>query len=259
LLLSLIPHALAFALGGVGWALIVKKIDASQSIRGSFRIYFLSSIGRNLPGGFWHIAGRVHLHKRAGGSGTATIVATGVELVLAVLAGTAIYAIAVLTNSVNSLIPRGWLIALLLVEAVLLWPPIFNRVVNWSIQHSTDEDVSSITVGAGTILQWIGLYLVILFMGGVVLCVVGNAVYPLEWQRLPGLAGAWGISMAVSGLTFWLPVRLGIRDGILAMALSEQMPLSAAVVIAALWRVWISVSEILWALLAALTAWLRSE
>jgi len=113
LALSIPPHAFAFSLGALGWALIVRKIDDSQTLGESFRIYFLSSIGRNIPGGFWHVAGRIHLHNRAGGSGAVTVVATAVELVLAVLAGTAIYAIGVLVSGVDSVVPRSLLIALL--------------------------------------------------------------------------------------------------------------------------------------------------
>jgi len=259
LLLSLIPHTFGLALGGLGWALIVRNLDSEQQMLRSFRIYILSNIGRNLPGGVWHIAGRVYLHRRAGASGIATVVASGVELVLAVLAGTAIYAIGLLVRPAGSLIPREWLIALLLLEGILLCPPVFNRLVNWSVRRSARQSGPPVAVGIDTILGWVGLYLVILFVGGIVLLLVGNAVYPLDWRELPSLAGAWGISMAVSGLTFWIPVRVGIRDGVLLMALSEQMPFSTALIIAAVWRLWISISEIFWALIVALVERLRSR
>ncbi|HEC35769.1 MAG TPA: hypothetical protein ENI39_04450 [Anaerolineae bacterium] len=259
LLLSLIPHALGLGLGGVVWALIVLKVESGQGFWRSFRIYFLSNIGRNLPGGIWHIAGRVYLYKRAGASKATAAVATGVELLLAVWAGAATYTTGLLLRPVQPLIPREWLIALLFLLGILLCPPVFNGLVNWFVSRSAGESKTPVAVGVCTILRWVVLYLIIIFVGGIVLFLVGNAIYPLDWEALPSVAGAWGISMAVGGLTFWIPVRIGIRDGILAVALSEQMPFSAAVIVAAMWRVWISISEVVWALVAACVGRLRSE
>lgn len=259
LLVPLIPHALGLGLGGLGWALIVQRMDSEQDLWRSFHIYFLSNVGRNLPGGIWHIAGRLYLHKRAGVSKVAIAFATGVELVLATLAGAAIYAIGLLVRPVAPLVSQGVLTALLLFGGVLLCPPVFNRLVCWFVRRPADEGEAPAAVGASTILGWLALYVIIIFVGGVVLFLVGNAIYPLGWRELPNVVGAWGVSMAVSGVTFWIPVRIGIRDGVLVMALSEQMPFSAALIIAAVWRVWVSASEMSWALIAVCVGRLRSS
>jgi hypothetical protein len=259
LLLPLIPHAFGLALGALGWALIVKSLESGLSLWHSSWIYFLSNAGRNLPGGFWHIAGRIYLHKRTGAPEASTAVATGIELILAALTGTAVYVVLVLLGPGVPLLPRGWLIAILLAEASLLIPPIFNKLVNWSTRRSTNQSETPIVIKGTTILGWIFLYSVILFIGGLVLFLVAKAVYPLEWQELPFVIGAWGISMAVGSLTFWIPFRLGIRDGVLVMMLSILVPMSVALVIAALFRMWVSASELVWSAVAAGIGRLKSK
>jgi hypothetical protein len=258
LIISLIPHALGLGLGGLGWALIVQRMDSGQDLWRSFHIYFLSNVGRNLPGGVWHIAGRIYLHKRAGASRAVTAFATGVELVLAALAGAVVYVIGLLVRPGAPLVPRGVLIALLFLGGVILYPPVFNKLTNWFVRRSVNENRAPVAVKISIVLGWVALYTVIIFIGGVVLFLLGNAIYPLDWRELPNVAGAWGISMAVSGLTFWIPIRIGIRDGVLVMALSAQMPFSAALVITAVWRIWIPMSEMFWAFIAACIGRLRS-
>jgi hypothetical protein len=77
-----------------------------------------------------------------------------------------------------------------------------------------------------------------------------NAVYPAAVGTFPLITRAWAISVILSSLVFWLPGHLGIRDGILVMALGSFLPISAALVIALLWRVWMAIDELLWALIA---------
>jgi hypothetical protein len=259
LAISLLPHALGLGLGALGWGLIVRQLDSGQRLRRSIRVYMLSNVGRNLPGGVWHMLARVYLHKHTGLSGWSTAAAASIELALAVWAGAATYAIGSLAGSGSPVIPNGWLLALMVCEGLLLLPPVFNRLTNWLVSRSSIEGRPPVRASARTIVAWIALYLVILYIGGLALFAVTNAVYPLGVEGLPQVVGAWGAAVVVGGLTFWIPFRLGIRDGVLALALSVHIPLAAAIIVAALWRVLVSLSELVWAGLVGLVGWLRLE
>jgi hypothetical protein len=250
LLVSMIPHAFGLALGSIGWALIVRQISQKADFWCSVRIYYITNIGKNLPGSIWYVVGRVYLHKQDGTSNTATTIAAVLELALAALAGVVVYVIGLLITPEEPVIGREYLIVLLIVGGMLLYPPVFNRLANTTIRWLAHTSKTTVDVTWLNIMGWMGLYLIITFIGGIILFLVGNAVYPMAWKSLPVIAGAWGISVAIAGLTFWMPTNFGIRDGILVVALSAVMPISAALVVAVVWRVWVVLSELLWALVA---------
>ena len=248
LLLALVPHALGLGLGGIGWALIVQALSDTAPFWHSVRIYLLSNIGRNIPGSIWHVAGRIYLHKQASGvSGAVTAVASGMELVLVSVAGVLVAVVSLLVGASDFFIPRIWLFLILFLGLLLMTPPVFNYLVN-KVIHKPE---ACFKISYRAILKLFLLYVFVLFLGGAILFLVANAVYAVEWRSFATMVAAWGISVAVIGVTFWIPGRVAIRDGVLLLGLSQVLPMSVALVVTLVWHGWIFLSELLWFFLAS--------
>ena len=80
---------------------------------------------------------------------------------------------------------------------------------------------------------------------GVVASVVGHdAASPAT------LLYVWAFTLVWSLLLAWLPIDLGLRHGPLLIAFAALYPAPIVVVITVVWRIWVNVVELSWALLA---------
>jgi hypothetical protein len=87
------------------------------------------------------------------------------------------------------------------------------------------------------------------FGGGLILFVLTQAIYPMEFSKLPALVGAWGAAGAVS-LTIGIGIQgLGIREITLSALLSLLMPPILAIILAIAFRLVLTAGEFLWVLL----------
>lgn len=247
---SLVPHAAGMALAALSWGLIVRRLDSGSSLLKSAKIYYYTNVPKNLPGTVWYILGRVYLHEKEGLPKTVTSVAVALETILILLASALVYMVCLMLQPGSAVVDWWYILLLLLAGAVLLHPTVFNRGVNWVLRKLGQAGAASVSLQFRDIGLWMVLYVVVIAIGGAALFLLVNAVYPAAVGTFPLITRAWAISVILSSLVFWLPGHLGIRDGILVVALNSFLPISAALVIALLWRVWMAIDELLWALVA---------
>lgn len=247
---SLVPHAFGMALAALGWGLIVRRLDSGSSLLQSAKIYYYTNVPKNLPGTVWYMFGRVYLHEKEGLNKTVASVALVLEMVLILLASALVYMACLMLQPGSGVVDWRYILLLLLAGAALLHPRVFNRVVNWVLSKLNQPGVVDASLQFRDTGLWLVLYVVVIAIGGAALFLLVNAVYPAAVGTFPLITRAWAISVILSSLVFWLPGHLGIRDGILVMALSSFLPMSAALVIALLWRVWMALDELLWAAIA---------
>jgi hypothetical protein len=247
---SFIPHAVGLALAALGWGLIVHRLDCQSSLLKSAKIYYYTNVPKNLPGTFWYIVGRIYLHEREGLTKTITTVAVALELALISLASVVVYMVCLLLQPSSPAIDWRYIFLLFLGGVTLLHPAVFNRGINRLIKLLGRQQGMKVTLRLQDICLWLALYIVIIGIGGGALFLLANAVYPTSLDSLPLITRAWAVSVILSSLVFWMPARFGVRDGILIVALNSFLPISAALLIALLWRIWITLGEIFWALAA---------
>jgi hypothetical protein len=91
------------------------------------------------------------------------------------------------------------------------------------------------------------IYAGVWLTGGLILFLVIRAVHPLDWALLPTVMQSWVLSGLVAYIVFFSPIGFGVRELTLAAMLSLIIPLSAAIVIVLLVRVWNMGNELVWA------------
>jgi len=237
----------------VGWHVLMKRLGGLSSFRANAQIYCYSCLPKQLPGGVWHIAGRTYLNQEQGIHTRVTLLGSSVEWVLLIASGLLVYLLAGLmpssgTDRASGLNP-GVALALLAPLLIVLCPPVFNRLVSWLLARLHRPKLPPL--GLRDLLVLLGVYVIAWIMGGVVLYVLSQAIVPLSPAALPAVIGAWGGAGAIGFVAAYFLQGLGIRDVTLALLLSNLMPLSAAAVVSILFRLLITVGEIVWPLLWA--------
>ncbi|MBN1135988.1 MAG: hypothetical protein JXM73_05360 [Anaerolineae bacterium] len=253
ILLAFALYPAGLAPNVVGWHMLMKRLGGLHRFKINAQIYCYSCLPKQLPGGVWHVAGRAYLNKEQGIQASVTLLGSSVEWVLLIASGLLVYLLSCLAplpvgDRAAGLDP-GVALALLAPLLIVLCPPVFNRVASWLLSRLRRPTPPPL--GWGDLLGLLGVYVIAWVMGGVVLYVLSQALVPLSPAALPAVIGAWGGAGAIGFVAVYFLQGLGIRDVTLALLLSSIMPLSAAAVVSILFRLLITVGEILWPLLWA--------
>jgi len=252
LALVLMLHTVGLSLGGLGWALIVRTLNPGASLSHSIQVYYITNVPKNIPGSAWHILGRLYFHQKSGETKTSTAIAVVLELTVTAWAGALVYLLGLLTSSYGPTLSPIYPLGLLLVASLALFPPVFKRVSRVFISRMAHLEGVQINLDFKQLFTLLGLYSFLVTLGGFLLFLTINAIYAPDWNLLPSVVGAWGISLMVTSLTFWIPIALRLRDGIVLVALTPLMPAATALMVVVIWHFVIILSEVIWALIVSL-------
>lgn len=211
--------------------------------RGTLRHQWtLSILGRYVPGNVLMVAGRMELARGVGVPRRVALAASTYEQIL-MLGASALGAVGFL--ALYGDLERGgavWLVAAVPLLFVLLHPSVMRRVGNWALRRAGREPLGAVLSGR----QACGLFV----LYALVQAFVGLAT----WMIVRGTAGPagdalWGtlayqVAFTLSMLAFIFPAGLGVRDGVLALALAQELPTEVALAAAVLVRLAMTMFEI---------------
>jgi hypothetical protein len=222
------------------WGDIMRTLGSGVSMGLHIRYYALSQLARRLPGTVWYVAGRGYLYRQHGDPVRLITTASGLELVINVVSG-ALLTLA-LTGVVLADLPRYYIFGLgaALVAGLGAMHP---RVIQALLTRIGLHDVPLIPYGR--LVRWLCFYLILWLVGGVVLYLVADAVYPLPLSNLPYLTGSFSLVGTLSVLVFFLPSNFGFTEVGLSLLMSAIMPSSFAVLIAVLNRILLMIFELI--------------
>ena len=248
-----LASACVFAGYGVliaSWRLLLRTWRSPLRPLDATRIWFVSSLGKYVPGKVWSIGAMAVLAREAGAS---PVAATGSAIIMQIVnlaAGFAVVAVAgagELLQSSPVLRLAAWLIIIATIVGLALGPPLLV----WTVRSVTRlvkrpmPDMPDITRSA----------LLLVFAANVTAWVAYGVGFGIFWSALLGRGG--GISMAALAvytasyllgfLALVAPGGLGVRESILIgllISLRLATPADAALLAAAS-RIWLTVLEIL--------------
>jgi hypothetical protein len=219
---------------------MMHSLGSHVSFRLHMRYFAISHLARRLPGTIWYVAGRGYLYRQQGESVRLVAAATGVELVVSVLAGSlttlfcAAYALVALQR--GQLIGLGLLVGL----GLLATHP---RALNWLLVKIGRQPAPHLPYIR--VLGWLAGYVMLYVLGGLMFFLIGNAVTPIAARHFPYVLGSWALVSTLSVLVFFLPSNLGFTEVGLSLLLTTILPSSFAVLIAVLSRVLMTIYEII--------------
>ena len=248
------------------WRRIMSDLRIGRpSFGATMRVYFLSSLGRYVPGKIWLLAGFAVLSGRAGlppGSATAAallgqfgFLTTGL-LFLGLMLPEWRIAVDNMPTGVPAALPLALGAVLLVTGGVVVWllvaTPIGHGFREMLVRRLGERGGARLGAAfaladrvhprhaalwaAGYALTWIAL--------GIAFALFAGAFYPPSLQASRYVAGTVAASYLIGYLLFVLPAGAGAREAAMFLLLQQIMPAAAALVISVLSRVWFTAAEI---------------
>jgi uncharacterized membrane protein YbhN (UPF0104 family) len=233
------------------WKLILNRLGTPLSYRKSYRVFFLSQLGRYLPGKVWGILGLVYLSQKEGVSKVISGASVTLQLLLQVVSGIMIFAVTLpFWRRVDSVTDLHVLAFFLPVGLVLLHPALVNRGLNLALRLTGQTEID-LSWKYSYLLGQLGLWGVFWFVNGVASYFLIRSIYSSSLPQVPVLAGIFAIAWVAGFVSLLTPAGLGVMEGTLALLLSFYFPVHVATIIA----LWTRLARTLSDLVCAAIAW----
>ncbi|MGQ0562533.1 MAG: lysylphosphatidylglycerol synthase domain-containing protein [Gemmatimonadota bacterium] len=243
LLLLVTVYLMHYAL----WRAITTRLGgASPAPRAALRMYFVSSLGRYVPGKLWQIAGLAVLAQKAGIS---PVAATAASLAgqFAFLTSGLVYLAALLPGWGGRAPLIGAVV--LIVTGCALFLFFTSNARHW-LSERFDQRFSGALALLDRIswraaLAWWFAYALTWALLGVAFVVFVRAFVPLEGTQYIHVAGTIAAAYLFGYVFFFSLAGLGIREAAMIGLLNQVMPASAALVVSVASRLWFTAAELL--------------
>ena len=210
--------------------------------RATLRIYFVSSLGRYIPGKLWQIAGMAMLAQQAGISPIAATAAS-VAAQIAFMSAGLVYLALTLPQWGNGGVVIGGAVILVGAVAVFLTRRWWRKKLG---QKIGDALALIETIRWQDAVRWWIAYAITWVLLGTAFVMFVRAFTPLDHEQLILVAGTVAASYLAGYVFIFSMAGLGIREGVMFGLLSHHVvPAAGAIVISALSRLWFTSAELL--------------
>jgi uncharacterized membrane protein YbhN (UPF0104 family) len=249
---SFILLLLCYPLTPIVWMKILDSLNEKISFQKAFSIFYISQLGKYLPGRIWAFVGQIHLTQQEGIPAKKALVCSLLFQVLNAIGTIYAFTISFLFWDKYPLAIRLLLFFLVLIVSILfLRSDIFERAVTF-ILHKVLKRDARVQVDK-TILAYIFTILLLSWIVfGVAYYFLICSFYPISKINGVIFAGIHAISWLIGYFTFLTPGGLGIREGVQVYMLHLFIPLPISIVIALASRIWLTIGELTVALIPLL-------
>lgn len=248
LVASALVTVLAVGTTVLSWRAVLAGLGARLPLRAAVRIFFVGQVGKYIPGSVWPVLAQMELASDYGVSRPKSASASLVVLALAVPCGGATAAVTLPFVSAEVLGTYWWVLAAVPVFAVLLCPPVLNRLLGAAFRvlkrAPLDEPLTlrPVATGAGWLVVSFGFY-------GVATWLLARDLDPdLGGARLVLLSvGAYALAWTAGFLVIFLPAGAVVREVVLVLALSPALAAGPAGLLAVVARLLATIADLVWA------------
>lgn len=245
LLASLLLQIAGLLVGVAAWQLLLRFLGFPTPFPALARIWFVSGLGRYIPGKVWQFVGAAQLGGSAGLPALVTVTSLAAHTFFFLVG--AVLVAAYLTPFSALGLPDAYATAVRLgapLLILLVHPALLRRVLRLMGRLSR-RDVGEWTGSWSAALSVVALSTVSWAITGVALYLFIRSVASIEPAALAGVIGSNALAFVAGYLVFVAPAGLGAKEGALAALLSIYLPLPVAALVAVLARLWTVASEVL--------------
>lgn len=211
-----------------------------------------SLLGRYVPGNVLMVVGRAVMAEAHGVPKRVTVAATTYEQVIALVAASLLAVVALLDVGSDSPVgPAVWLVLAVPLVAVLLHPRVFGPVSAWAFRKIGREPLA-VLMPFRRVVVMVGWYVVTSGLLGLSVWAFMRGIGGPDIGDPVGVASGFLLAFVVSMLVFIVPSGLGVRDAMLALVLSRQVPGGVAVALSVGSRLFLIAVELVFVGLAAM-------
>ena len=250
--LATVLLALSYGLVAWLWGVALHRAAGTRVTAGA-RIWFLSNLARYVPGNIWSYVGAVELARREGVARRTTLAVMALTQVLSV--GVAVAAGLPVLVAERARLGRPALLGALVVAAGAALAALFRRqLLDLARRRLPGFDPADLTPSAGTVVLLVAGYALYWAVTGLAFAALVASLYPLAPGDVPVVVAAFAAAYAAGFLALLTPAGLGVREGVLVVALAPVLPAGPALVVAILSRLWMMLVEAAGAAIAHLVA-----
>ena len=237
------------------WKWILRKTGASISFRKLFRAWFISNLGKYIPGKVWQFLGMLFLLEKEGVPKKNTFSTGVLGQTLSVISGLFIAALFLGSDVYSGILSRNPVLMMILIAffmgvlALIFYPKLLERIINFGLRILKKDQIL-LDLSSKNIFLYILSYCLAWFSFGLAFTIFIKAFTPAPLGIYPGLTGAFAFSFNIGFLALFAPGGIGVREGVLVLLLESYFPAPVAILISILSRLWISVVEVLCFLIA---------
>ena len=244
--------ALSYGLVAWLWGFALRRAAGIRLVAGA-RIWFLSNLARYVPGNVWSYVGAVELARREGVARRTTLAVMALTQVLSVGVALAVGLPVLLAERAR--LGRPALLGAVVVVAVAGLAVLFRRrLLGLARRRLPGFDPAELAPSAGTVAWLVAGYAAYWVVTGLAFAALVASLYPLAAGDVPLVVAAYAAAYAAGFLALLTPAGLGVREGVLVVALAPVLPAGPALVVALVSRVWMMLVELAGAGVAHLAA-----
>jgi glycosyltransferase 2 family protein len=208
-------------------------------------IWFVSNLGRYLPGRVWQIAGMAVMGRQDGISAVDSAASAVVSQVVHLLAGCSVGLVflpAELAGRYGWMLKWAWLGLPPLL--VLLYPPLLNRILALASRLTGRPEVRC-RLRLRDLLLWYFLNLMVWLAYGVCFYYFVISVVPEASLTVAASIGIYAVGYIIGFLILFTPGGLGVRELLFTGLLAASVGDVRATVVALVSRVWLTLAELI--------------
>jgi len=258
-LMSAIMLGLAYLSAALGWRAIIDGFGLKVGPGDSFRILYLSQLGRYIPGKIWQVFGMIALSSEVGIPPRVSLASFVINQAYFIPASFLLIPIFIGNlEPIKGLYLYGNIIYLLMTIIFLIFlfffikPNGLNRILNWVLKKLNREPVEYNPDFKNRLFIFF-LYLLTWLLFGLAFFFFLKAILPETILSLQYAIGTYIAAYSLGYLSFFSPGGLGFREGIITALLTPFIGAPIAVSVSLINRVWITIIEAIISLIALLT------
>jgi len=231
------------------WKKILKRSGHDLSFKKMYKAWFISNLGRYLPGKIWQFLGFIYLLEKEGVPKSKSFFISILAQSLSVLSGLFVSVLFLRYDFYQKIFARNfWMsfllfIFLLWVLVIIFYPVLLDRLLNLFLRILKRDPVR-LNLKSKSIFLYFLSYLGCWLLFGLAFFLFVMGISPVSLTFYFNLTGVFSGAFVLGFLAFFAPGGIGVREGIMVVFLSLYFPPPVATLISLLSRVWITLAEV---------------
>jgi len=227
------------------WHYITKKNECSITFKKAFISWFYSILGKYIPGKVFMLGSRLYFYNMEGASKKRVLFCFLVENICTVLGAALLFLTSMLFIGNPELLQYRYpAIGLIVVFFIIIHPIILTKIINLPLKILKKKPVE-LKMKYRDMLLLVFLYTINFLIVGSGFYMLTNSVHPVSINEFFYVAGTFGLAAVIGILALFAPSGIGVREGVIILALRFVIPEAAAVIISIISRLWASATELL--------------
>lgn len=242
LVLAWVVSLLSIAAHGLVWAFVLRRLGAPVP-RDALGVFFQGQLGKYLPGGVWHFAGRVGLARARGVPARLTLASIGVEVAASVLAASIV---ALFVLPLVLAVPLA-VVAMFVVTSSQLAPGLSRRVTELVVRLlrlAIPSAAEEFRPALRSLAPATALYIVVSLLYGVAFWLTARALVPVPVSDVMFYAAVFALGWIIGMAVVFAPGGIGVREAVLVAFLAPRVGSAEAILIAGMSRVLLTTADV---------------